>query len=235
VSIISHFTQSYIVNLPERIDRRREMEKMLLRITSPQERLKIQYFPAVRPESADGFPSLGARGCFLSHLEILRRASAANLPNVLVMEDDLEMDSVLASPPLQLVEAVRSPGWDWIYFGYQLMSEAPPKFDGVLRPFAGPIGTTHFYAINGLLLPRLIGFLETVLSRPPGHPDGGPMHLDGAYTTFRLQNPEVRTLIACPSLGWQRSSHSDINPSRIDRIPIVRSLTRLLRYIRPRL
>jgi len=79
--------------------------------------------------------------------------------------------------------------------------------------------TAHFYAVNGRILDRLLRFLEELQHRPLGHPDGGPMHLDGAYSTFRAQNPDVVTLIASPNLGWQRSSRSDISPKWFDNVP----------------
>ena len=60
---------------------------------------------------------------------------------------------------------------------------------------------------------RPVLFMEELQQRPPGHPDGGPMHIDGAYSTFRVQNPDVVTLIASPNLGWQRSSRSDVTPN----------------------
>jgi hypothetical protein len=91
--------------------------------------------------------------------------------------------------------------------------------------------TAHFYAVNGRCLPKLVAFLETVIARPPGHPDGGPMHVDGAYGTFRKQNPGILTLVASPSLGSQR----DISPSKLDQMPWVRTLIELLRRFRRRL
>ena len=99
--------------------------------------------------------------------------------------------------------------------------------------------TTHFYAVNGRIFDRLLRFLEELQRRPPGHPDGGPMHLDGAYSTFRDQNPDVVTLIASPNLGWQRTSRSDITPKWWHRVPGLRPLavaaitskTRLKRWL----
>jgi len=37
---------------------------------------RAEFFPAVRPETAQGFPWIGARGCFLSHLAVLKSALA---------------------------------------------------------------------------------------------------------------------------------------------------------------
>jgi hypothetical protein len=72
-----------------------------------------------------------------------------------------------------------------------------------------------------------------VQQRPGGHPDGGPMHIDGAYSFFRERNPDVMTLIACPNLGWQRSSRSDVFPNKwFDRWPVFRQLTGMARGCR---
>jgi glycosyl transferase, family 25 len=68
--------------------------------------------------------------------------------------------------------------------------------------------------LQGTCIPMFAGFLRQVLDRPPGHPEGGPMHVDGAYTTFRRNHPEFMTLAAIPSLGHQRASRSDIYPLR---------------------
>ena len=56
------------------------------------------------------------------------------------------------------------------------------------------------------------------------------MHVDGAYSMFRMRRPDVRTLMASPSLGGQRSSRSDIATNQwYDRTPILRGLARIAR------
>jgi hypothetical protein len=57
------------------------------------------------------------------------------------------------------------------------------------------------------------------------------MHVDGAYTVFRMLNPERVTLAAFPSLGRQRSSPSDVTPGNmlLDRWTATRPLASLLR------
>ena len=129
-----------------------------------------------------------------------------------------------------MADAVRPGDWDFLYLGHGL----PPASGGRFRPHVGPIMTAHFLAVNGRCLPALIGFLETVLSRPPGHPDGGPMHVDGAYSTFRSQHPQVTTLVAVNSLGHQRSSRSDITPHWSERQPSLRWLAGVARAVRRR-
>ena len=62
-----------IINLPERIDRKREMQKQLANVG-----WGADFFSAIRPTHPDGFESVGARGCFLSHLAVLRRTIHLN-------------------------------------------------------------------------------------------------------------------------------------------------------------
>ena len=63
----------------------------------------------------------------------------------------------------------------------------PAGCHGSSRP--KPVQCAHFLLINAAALTTVIKGLETILSRPAGHPLGGPMHVDGAYTTIRAQNP----------------------------------------------
>jgi hypothetical protein len=51
------------------------------------------------------------------------------------------------------------------------------------------------------------------------------MHVDGAYSTFREQNPEIITCLAMPSWGFQRPSPSDIAERHVlDKVPGVSQL-----------
>ncbi len=232
--VMDYFPKSYIVNLPSRTDRRRQMNRMLKRLgPSPQDG-RIEYFPAIRPESAGGFVSIGARGCFMSHLGLLKKARDAGLPRVLIMEDDLEITPDFTAMSSALIKVLEREDWGFAYFGHALSDETEPASSEPLRPYQGPIQLTHFFAINGKILPRVVDFLETLLQRPPGHPDGGPMHVDGAYSTFRKQNPDVLTLAARPNLGWQRSSKSDIHSHWFDSVPGLSTAVSVLRTIHPK-
>jgi glycosyl transferase, family 25 len=58
------------------------------------------------------------------------------------------------------------------------------------------------------------------------------MHVDGAYSWFRRQHPEVITLLAMPELGHQRSSRTDIHDLNwYDRSIVLRPLVSVLRRI----
>jgi hypothetical protein len=79
----------------------------------------------------------------------------------------------------------------------------------------------------------LVQGLETILSRPKGHPLGGPMHVDGAYSTIRLHHPSLKTFAAFPALGYQRASRTDIADQKwFDRIRVLDPAVRIVRNVK---
>ena len=206
-SFLNTFDKIFIVNLPERIDRRKEISSELDWIGASNH-AKVEIFPAVKPTEPGGFPSIGARGCFMSHLSILKRARDSGMQRILIMEDDLMFSSYLKKNQQALAQHLKGNAYDIAYLGHLVEK----KNNGALRfeKYELPLMQSHFIAFRGDVIASLVTFLETLLTRPPGHPDGGPMHVDGAYSTFRQQQPERITQIAVPSLGFQRPSPSDI-------------------------
>ncbi|EKQ70229.1 glycosyltransferase involved in LPS biosynthesis [Leptolyngbyaceae cyanobacterium JSC-12] len=225
---LDFFQRAYIINLPERKDRRKATEKELQKVGMQIAPGRLEFFSAIRPDHPDGFPSIGARGCFLSHLQILKQARDAGLTNVLVMEDDVFMDDSFPIFEDALIEQLRQEAWGFAYFGYPTMQPltSPVKF----VPFYESMLTTHCYGVNASILDRLITFLEELQQRPPGHPDGGPMHLDGAYNMFRERNPDILALRTSSCLVAQRSSRSDVQPtSWYENFPVTRQLVEVAR------
>jgi len=225
MKITSYFERVYIINLAERKDRRdqmvRELEKIQL---SPSSGL-VEFFPAIRPSSAGEFPSIGARGCFMSHLAVLKKAQADGLKNVLILEDDLAFSKVFIQSQTGILQHLQMTSWDFVFFGHSV--DVPDQMPVGFIPFPGQSTMTclHFYGIDQAIYTPLISFLDEVIQRPAGHPLGGAMHLDGAYNVFRRQNPHVKALIAAPNLGSQRSSRSDIAPAKwYDRTPGIQEL-----------
>lgn len=237
-TLLDHFSNVRIINLVDRVDRRREMVGELTRIGADQQSGRIQFYDARRPEPSAvvGWPSVGARGCYESHLNVLRTARDQAWPNVLVLEDDIDMHPRVVSDAQALVQQLQAvPDWGFAYFAYeQAQISTPPRVDGPaqLIRYGGPLLTASFFAVNGPLLGRLVDFLETVESRPAGHPEGGPMHVDGAYATFRERYQEIVTLVSIPKLGHQRRSPSSISPNWMDRMPGVRFVMSMARMLR---
>jgi hypothetical protein len=230
-SLTEIFDEVYIVNLPERTDRREEMALELQKVNLTLADKAVTLFPAIKPTQKDEFPSIGAKGCFLSHLNILREARAKQPKAILFMEDDLAISPELQKFVPELAALLNQHNWSICYLGH--VENIEPTTTINLIPYTQNVMTTHFYAVNGNIVDRLIAFLEAVLTRPGGHPDGGPMHYDGALSTFRRQNPDILTLIAQPNLGWQRSSRSDVAETKwFDKIPGLRFLVVKIRKLK---
>ena len=214
-SIFSAFEAIYIVSLAHRVDRRAQARRELARHGIEVGRGKAQFFDAVRPADAGGFPSIGTRGCFLSHLEILRQARESGLRRFLVLEDDAMFARAFGQADA-LVDFCLTDEWDFLYPGHIL-----PPVPGPLRWIRTPGGLqcTHAYALRGEVLPSLIHFLEEILSTTSGSPDPGPMHLDAAYSIFMDRQPGIRTFRSSKSLVFQRSSVSDVSARKfVDRL-----------------
>jgi GR25 family glycosyltransferase involved in LPS biosynthesis len=191
-----------------------------------------EFFPAIKPDDAANFPSVGARGCFLSHLELLKLAMSRQLSSITILEDDLNFSENFSEQWKSVVAALAQQEWAIFYAGHVLTEQA----GGVLALAPStPVQCTHFMLINGWALPPLVEGLERILSRESGHPDGGPMHVDGAYSTLRFQNNRLRTLAFFPTMGYQRSSRSDIYEQWFDEIRILRPLMSVARKIKRRI
>ena len=236
-SPLAFFDRVYVINLPQRTDRRRQMERELLRAGLPLMPGKVEIFPAIRPADKEGFPSIGACGCFRSHLSIFKVAAQQNARNALMVEDDLTISDKFHEQFDSIARQLGETKWDFAYLGHVL--ELPSSPAQVLMTPCTPetkLMTTHFYAAGGAILPRLIEFLEQMQQRPPGDPRGGPMHVDGALSTFRRQNPDVVTLVAHPNLGFQRSSPSDVAQRKwVDRYPGAKQVASFARAVASRL
>ena len=224
------FGGTFVINLPDRTDRRRAIARELKEAGMPFQPGKVEIFTAIRPNDAAGFPSAGVRGCFLSHLGVLLEARRRKLPSVLVLEDDLTFSPLINQHVDALREMLAREEWGFAYLGHveKVSNEPPPK----LVRFSGPLVTAHFYAVNGSILDRLIDYLQQVLKRSPGDPAGGPMHVDGALTMFRQANPDIVTLIAKPNLGWQRSSRSDLHSNWFQSAPVFSQMYDAGRFLR---
>lgn len=235
IGINDFFDQIYVINLPHRKDRRREMELELARIGIDLPNSKVWFYPAVRPDEASGFPSIGARGCFLSHLGILKDAEARGLKRILILEDDTNFNGDFNLRISRILYHLGTIPWAIFYGSYRLTSTQPaaPIPDLCLVSAGESIGTSNFIAFQGDCIAGAARYLAAILGRPPGSPEGGPMHVDGAYCWFRRSNPQFQTVIARPELGYQRSSLSDIYGVRWhDRIPALSWLGKAVRAIK---
>ena len=126
------------------------------------------------------------------------------------MEDDVRFAPDFAARS-HIVDQLPD-NWDIFYAGhFQPQGSQPTSTDSGLIEVDGSreLVATHCYAVNGSAIPKLVQGYETILSREPGHADGGPMPIDGAMNTVRRQL-RLQAFAAVPPLADQRSSRTDI-------------------------
>jgi hypothetical protein len=214
-----------VINLRSRPDRRIEMERQLARIG-----WQARFEDAIRPSDRGDFPSIGARGCFLSHLALLRRS--IGITRLVILEDDVNFAGDFSRRWQAMRRELETKDWS-ICYPWNAVSGATAGLQ-LLDP-SDPIRCTHFMLIHRDAIPILIEGLEAILSRPAGHPDGGPMHVDAAYWTIRSQNPKLNSYVFSPPLGYQRPSRTDIAELKwFDRIDALRPIVGALRKLKPK-
>lgn len=225
--LLATFDCIRIISLPARLDRRRSASVQLGKLGATIDGDAIAFHDAVRPSDAGAFDTVGTRGCFLSHLEVLKAARQAGVANLLILEDDVGFSrSERAAMPGALAMLLRQ---DWgIFYG----GSPVEPLDSPLTPLEPDTSAllAHFIAFSAPVIKQLIPFLEAILTRPAGSPEGGPMHVDGAYGWFRRAHPDIRALAATPHLAHQTASRTDIHQLRgLDRVALLHSFLRLLR------
>jgi glycosyl transferase family 25 len=232
---LDYFERIFIINLPARTDRQAEIAAELKAIRLSLDDANLELFHAVRPDAPEGFPSIGARGCFMSHLGVLRTAQQLGLQRVAIFEDDLDFAADFNARIASIIERLESTNWSMFYGGYHMARAfRGPALGGLVESQPDElIGATHFVVFQGEAISAAVHYLETIMGRPAGDPDGGPMHVDGAYNWFRRANPQFKTVLVTPELGFQRASRTDIHELRwYDTTPLARNAVTCLRLIK---
>lgn len=209
MKLLDYFDRIEIIHLPERADRLALLKHELATLGMSIDGCKVRIPFAPRPADANGFPSRGVYGNFLSHLSIVRTARDDGLRNVLVLEDDAIFSRRMVKTQAHLVATLQNAPWDMCFFGHSLKRELAGYPKGLVAHPAGFIWA-HCYAVNASVFDRLIAYLEMTMVLEPGDPQGARMYIDGAFSMFRQRHPEVVALVSNPVLSVQRGSPSSI-------------------------
>ncbi|MFL0799290.1 MAG: glycosyltransferase family 25 protein [Agarilytica sp.] len=230
--LIDFFDRTYIVNLPSRIDRKNETIEEFNRYEFPINNNKCDFFSAIKPDDTGGFPNIGTRGCFLSHLAIIESAIQTNLETILIIEDDIYFSRKIHKYTQDALDGLNKLEWDIAYLGHPLGDDQKKPSWKLLDQ---PMMMSHFYALNAKTFKKLAKFLRAVENRPLGDPEGGPMHYDGALNFYREKHPEVNAYYFSKNLGWQRPSKTDIHEnSFLDRYHLLKPATKIIRNLKTR-
>ena len=212
-NVFADFDRIRIINLPERKDRRGEMERELARIGLKGDP-RVAFVPGIRCDDMTPFRARGEKGVFLSHLAIIEEAAAAG-ESVLILEDDADFTR-------QAEIAAPLPSIGIAYGGYEAGDPGSLHTSDIIGAHCMGIGTDQ-------VVP-LAPYLRALLDHP------SPPPIDGAYVWYRRAHPEVPTYFAVPPVAVQRPSKSDIAGGKFfDDIPVIRELARLARRLKRRL
>ena len=134
---------------------------------------------------------------------------------VMVLEDDAIFRRVLRKPAVQdgIVATLRRLDWGLCFLGHPLTDELAGLPRGLID-YPGYFKWAHCYLVHRRAIGSLVDYMEETLRNPPGSPRGGRMYVDAALTLFREFHPDVRTLVANPSLSVQRGSPSSLGHRR---------------------
>ena len=211
-SFATYFDHVYIINLPTRPDRLTSVleELDLIGFSKAHDRISIPHAPL--PDDPNGFKSRGVYGNFLSHLGILKEIKSGGLERALILEDDAIFLRSLRNAEVQarVISQVERYPWEMWFAGHRLRGKALSGHrKGVVQTASG-FSWAHCYAVHRRGLSSLISYLEGTLQRPRGHPDGGRMYIDGAYSLYRRLHPTRVCLISNPALSIQKGTTSDL-------------------------
>jgi glycosyl transferase family 25 len=232
MNFADYFDRISVIHLPDRKDRfdslSNEFRNLGIDIRHPK--IEIPYAP--RPADSNGFTSRGVYGNFLSHLEILRRARDEGLRAVWVLEDDAIFSRRMCRTQEIVMDRINQDEWDLCFFGHSLDEELAVLPTGLVKPPADFIWA-HCYAVHARVLPRIVAFLERSLTLPAGHPEGGRMYIDAAFTLFRRLNPDVVALVSNPALSIQKGCYSSLGERRwYDKVGVIRPVASAARSMR---
>jgi len=158
------------------------MHKQLARIGLDYNHPKVKLFPASRPDTAGEFPNIGTRGCFLSHLNILKNARIQGHNCILILEDDADFTSRFCSTTESDTALITKTPWDMFYLGSQYSPDENADddfgfFTSVL-PIA-PLKLTHSTLLRKTAILEIVPYLEIMLTRKIGDPLGDLCILTG--------------------------------------------------------
>jgi glycosyl transferase family 25 len=232
--LLDYFGNIQIIHLRHRTDRFAQLRKELkmIGVSIDDTHVGIPVAPIV--SESYGFPSNQVYGNFLSHLDILKQARDQNRSGVLVLEDDAIFRVSLRNPSVQkeLAETLEQKEWDMVFLGHPIDQDLAGNKRGLIET-KKEFKWAHCYAVSAKGLPPLIDYLEATMERPRGHPDGGKMYIDGAFSLYRRLSKESITLIHYPALSIQRGSPSGIADGKwYDSITLLKSVLSVSRRLR---
>jgi hypothetical protein len=194
-------TNAYVIHL--RGDRRRDRNVSALTAMLRESGIPhVEVVPGVRPADQGPMFSRGEWGCYLSHVECLRRAAERSPDEMtFILEDDVLLVAPLERLTRSYDVAAARP-WDFLHLGHAhntVFRDWDPRVMAAdLLPVRGVLYGMFGYCVRSTRLPECIEFLERLPHRDPL--DGGGVGIDGAYCEMTWADPTLVRLAVPRSL-----------------------------------
>ncbi len=176
------FELSYCINLKSRPDRWELCQ---------DEFYKLNWYPERFEAIEDPIP---AKGCLLSHIEILKEAQKQK-KNVLIFEDDMEVINFEEKLIEKALDELYDLKWDMLYLGGNILKPFYQETNHLAK--LNHCQSTHAYGVHKSFLGKLIPFLENTNT-----------FIDVTYADGVI--PYSNCYITIPMMVIQRESYSDI-------------------------
>jgi hypothetical protein len=197
--LLNIFQKAFYINLDKRIDRRQNMEEQLKKIG-----LEAERFPAISPTECGQFPSIGHRGCVLSHQAIIQKAYNEKLneklDNILIMEDDCQFDLEFNNELVnELTQITR---WDLVFFYYyKCCGHYKVKPIGKYFQYIEGTGKTHFYGVHSTSFKKVLDLINN-----------GNDSIDQIYAQ---NSTELDVISTIKNFVVQKNDYSDIAEEQV--------------------
>jgi len=153
------FEKAYYINLDKRPERKIYIEKQLQKVGIDAER-----FPGIIPSEKLNFPTIGHRGCVLSHRAVIQKALDDGLKNVLIIEDDCVFTEEFPNISKLMIADMLflKPRWDFLFFYYkECCGYTKTKEISKNLQYIEGTAKTHFYGVNKNAYKKVLKLIDT--------------------------------------------------------------------------
>jgi hypothetical protein len=216
------FDEIYCINLEHRPERWKQAQREFDKVGITD---RVKRFDAIYDKENP------KRGCYESHMGVIRLAHERKLKNVLIFEDDVAfLDCFSEQKFSKSIETLKTKEWGFFYIGglekrifprkeYRSLKELglaeyDEEFDYLMKCFA--VGWAHSFAVNSSIFAKIAeDYEDDVWSELVRMFDS---HLDRYYSeVFPHRHSQTETYVCVPSFTSQYNVESDLTKSRMNK------------------
>ena len=209
--INEYFDKIFCINLDRREDRMEMANKELSKFNIEFERFSAVDGNNIKKEDYTTNPNIpvGAVGCLLSHLNLIKTCKERGYNRVLILEDDIILSDDFESRFKEYIKEIPE-NWDMFYLGGNHNEHSGMKLN-MISPNVGKCSHTfsaHAYAINEKMFDETISIISKA-----------EKEVDVYYSEFQNRK-NIYTFF--PGIASQKADYSDILNKNVDYSKIIK-------------